>query len=131
MKTSEELVPFRVYTREDLKSMFEIKNATINTGVFSPKGHDSIWLFVTEDKTADRVQYEDRLQRNTLYWEGQQQGRTDMIIIEHKQQGLELLFFYRKKKYEHKGAGFRFEGKFKYVSHSGGVPTQFILKRVE
>ena len=52
-------------------SQFTIKDATINTGIFQPKGHDSVWLFVTEQKTPDRTQYVDRLDGDELRWEGQ------------------------------------------------------------
>lgn len=36
--------------------------------------------------------------------------------------------FYRKKKYEHPGAGFTFEGRFFYQGHDSG-PTKFTLRR--
>jgi hypothetical protein len=50
MKTSESLVDGAIYTRSELREMFNIRDATINTGIFRPKGHDSVWLFVTEKK---------------------------------------------------------------------------------
>jgi 5-methylcytosine-specific restriction protein A len=56
-------------------------------------------------------------------------GRTDHWIIGHKDQGLELLLFYRKSKTEHLGAGFRYEGPFDYVDHKGRHPTRFTLRR--
>lgn len=118
-----------IYTREDLKRKFKIKDATLNTGIFKPSGHKSIWLFITENKTSDRTQYVDKLDGETLYWDGQTSGRKDKLIIEHYAEGLELLVFYRKKKYEFAGAGFRFEGRFRYVSHSGSQPTRFVLQR--
>lgn len=118
-----------IYTRNRLREMFSIKDATINTGTFRPKGHDSVWLFVTENKTPDRTQYHDLLHNDVLHWDGQMQGRTDHWIIGHKEQGLELLLFYRKSKTEHPGAGFRYEGPFEYVSHKGKHPTRFTLRR--
>ena len=127
--TSERLTPGNVYTREALKDLFEISDATLNTGVFRPKGTASIWLFVTEEKTADRTQYRDRIEGETLYWQGQTSGRTDDLIIDHYARGLELLVFFRKRKYEHPGAGFRYLGSFEYVSHSGSGPTSFVLRR--
>jgi len=42
----------------------------------------------------------------------------------------ELLVFYRTSKTEHSGAGFRYEGRFRYVSHTGAQPTHFVLERV-
>ena len=46
-----------VYTRNDLRALFEISDATINNGVFRPKGRHEVWLFVTENKSADRTVY--------------------------------------------------------------------------
>ncbi|QJU60432.1 hypothetical protein HL653_03635 [Sphingomonas sp. AP4-R1] len=109
--------------------MFKITDATLNTGVFQPAGSNSVWLFVTRDKTSDRTQYADHLEGDLLYWQGQTAGRTDDKIIGHEQVGDELLIFYRDSKRQHPGAGFRFEGPFQYVSHTGGGPTNFVLQR--
>lgn len=117
------------YTREELSRILETDDATINTGVFRPKGFDSVLLFVTEKKTPDRTQYVDRLDGDELHWQGQSKGRTDALVIEHLQRGLELLLFYRTEKYEHPGAGFRYEGLFDYVSHHGALPASFVLRR--
>lgn len=118
-----------VYTREELREILSTGDATINTGVFRPKGFDSVLLFVTEKKTSDRTQYIDKLNGDELQWQGQSQGRTDALVVEHLQKGLELLLFYRTKKYEHPGAGFRYEGRFDYVSHRGERPASFVLRR--
>lgn len=98
--TSQQLEPGSVYSRADLKARFDIHDATLNTGIFRPKGYDSVWLFITEHKTSDRTQYEDTLEGDTLRMQGQTMGRTDALILEHRQRGLELLVFYRKAKYE-------------------------------
>ena len=55
MKTSEKLEIGQIYTRNQLRFLFNIEDATINTGVFRPKGHDSVWLFVTLHKTLDSL----------------------------------------------------------------------------
>lgn len=128
-RSSTQLTPGSVYTRDDLRDLFEITDATLNTGVFRPKGTTSIWLFVTREKTADRTQYRDRFEGDTLYWQGQTSGRTDGMIIEHRARGLEILVFFRERKYEHPGAGFRFLGPFAYVSHAGAGPASFVLER--
>ena len=128
MITSERLTPGEVYTRAQLKELFQITDATINTGVFRPKGTSSVWLFVTEKKTSDRTPYRDHLEGETLHWQGQTSGRTDAWIIDHRASELELLVFFRKQKYEHSGAGFRYLGPFAYVSHSGANPISFVLR---
>lgn len=119
-----------IYTRDDLARMFDITDATLNTGIFQPKGTRSIWIFVTERKTPDRTQYEDHLDGDVLHWQGQTEGRKDALIIEHVERNFELLVFHRQAKYEHAGAGFRYEGEFEHVSHKGSKPTNFVLRRV-
>lgn len=126
---SERLEPGAVYTRDDLRALFDIKDATLNTGIFRPKGLDSVWLFITEHKTSDRTQYVDALEGDILHMQGQRMGRTDALISDHHQRGLELLLFYRKAKYEYPHAGFKYEGIFTYQRHSGSAPTSFVLSR--
>ena len=96
MKTSDRLIAGQVYTRNELIEMFGIKDATVKNGIFRPKGHDSVWLFVTEEKTADRTQYHDRLNGDDLRFEGQTKERTDNLLIDSDDLGLELLLFHRK-----------------------------------
>lgn len=129
MQTSEHLQVGATYSREQLRDQFRITDATINTGVFRPAGHDSVWLFITEHKTADRTQYEDRLVDDDLHFEGQSQGRTDALIREHRQRGIELLVFFRERKDERPDYSFRLEGRFKYVGEQSGPPTKFHLRR--
>lgn len=131
MRTSDHLTPGQVYTRKELSDQFGITDATINNGIFRPKGHDSVWLFVTRDKTADRVQFHDTLDGDVLTIEGQLAGRTDHLISEHVARGLELLLFYRDDKGQYPGAGFRYEGIFAYDTHTGSSPTRFVLHRVD
>jgi hypothetical protein len=128
-RLSDLLAAESVYTREQLKGVLDSQDATINTGVFRPAGFDSVMLFVTEKKTPDRVQYIDKLEGDILHWQGQNAGRTDSWIVEHRKRGLELLLFYRTKKYEYPGAGFRYKGPFDYVSHQGALPASFTLRR--
>jgi hypothetical protein len=129
IRTSEALVLGDVYTRAALREIFGITDATINTGIFQPPGHESIWLFVTESKTSDRTQYVDQLAADVLHWQGQSAGRKDALIREHRERGLELLLFYRHKKYEFEAAGFRYEGTFDYVNDEGEHPASFVLHR--
>jgi putative restriction endonuclease len=130
IKTSDYLSVGEIYTRENLKQKFSISDATINTGIFRPSGHSSIWIFVTKEKTKDRTQYLDDLNDDVLHWQGQTSGRKDNLIITHETNALEILLFYRKKIYEHAGAGFRFEGRFRYINHHGAQPASFTLRKV-
>jgi hypothetical protein len=131
MFTSEKLVEGEIYTRKDLSEIFDTRDATIRNGVFPrPAGSQSIWLFVTENKTKGSPQYKDLLHENLLHWDGQTEGRTDKLIIDHQTKGLEILVFYRPKKRAFPHGGFRYEGRFSYVTHEGSRPTQFVLERV-
>ena len=116
---------------DKLRELFGINDATLNTGLFQPSGYSSLWIFLTEQKTSDRTPYEDRLDGDTLYFQGQTQGRKDDLIINHEEQGRELLVFYRKAKYEYTGARFRYEGPFRYLSHKGDRPSSFVLRRIQ
>jgi hypothetical protein len=124
------LIEGDIYTRAKLAEILESKDMTINTGIFQPRDYDSILLFVTEKKSADRTQYVDQLDGDRLYWQGQMAGRKDILITTHEQQGLETLLFYRNAKSEYPGSAFRYEGRFRYCSHSAGQPTNFVLERV-
>lgn len=130
MKSSDQLQSGTVYTRQDLRDKFKINDATINTGVFRPKDHKSIWLFVTQKKSSNMTQYRDKLEGDNLEWDGQNEGRTDQMIIDHEKNGDEILLFFRRTKTEHPEGGFRYEARFKYVSHSGSRPTHFHFRRV-
>ena len=85
MFTSDYLTENTIYTRNDLRQQFHIKDATINNGVFQPTEYQSIWLFITEQKTNDRASFKDLLEEDTLYWDGQSQGRTDKLIRKAEQ----------------------------------------------
>jgi putative restriction endonuclease len=110
MFTSVRLQEGQIYTRENLRELFQITDQTLFTGIFRPARHDSIWLFITEQKSPDRTQYIDHLDGDMLSWQGQTQGLKDQLIIDHKAHNLELLVFYRKPKSVYSGAGFRNEG---------------------
>lgn len=130
MKTSDRLKVGELYTREALKANFGIVDQTIKNGIFRPKGHDSIWLFITKEKRRDRTQYTDKLEGANLHMDGQIAGRTDQLLIDHAARGLEVLLFYRERIKEHPSFGFRYEGLFRYVAHTGKHPAQFHFCRV-
>ena len=128
--TSRFLREQNVYTRAELKETFSVADASLNNGIFQPKNHDSVWLFVTFEKTADRVPYTDVLDGDILRFAGQTKGRADSKTVDHIADGNELVLFYRTRKYEYPGAGFRYEGRFEYVDHVPGPPNAFTLRRV-
>ncbi len=129
-RTSERLGIGELYSRNWLRDTFEITDRTLYTGIFKPKDHDSVWIFITEDKTADRTPYRDELEGDDLFMEGQLKGRTDDLLIDHGGGGLELLVFYRKRKDEYPDYAFRYEGPFAYAGHESQGPTSFHLRRI-
>ena len=131
MKTSDSLNLFSRYSRKDLQSLFEITDATINNGIFQPKGHSSVWLFVTKHKTPDRTDYKDDFDGQILNYEGQLKGRTDDKIINHSKEGNEILVFYRERKNEYSNYAFKYLGRFQYISYSKGKPKRFILQALD
>ena len=131
MKSSDSLEVLSTYSRKELQDLFNITDATINTGVFQPKGHSSIWLFVTKHKTPDRTAYDDDFDGKLLKFEGQLQGRTDNKIIHHISEGNELLVFYRDRKNEYPNYAFKYFGRFNYLSHSDDKPKRFVLQSMD
>jgi len=125
----------KVYTRDDLRRQFDITDMTVNTGIFVPRGHQSVWLFITEKKANGMTDYRDYLDGRKLDWDGQTSGRKDRLIIEHERNGFEILVFYRKSKLEYNelghSYGFKLEGRFRYRSSIGSNPTHFVLDRVK
>jgi putative restriction endonuclease len=65
------------------------------------------------------------LDGDDLHIDGQAKGRTDAMLIEHLERGLEVLLFYRSSKAENPGYAFRYEGEFRYVEHTGARPARF------
>lgn len=113
VKTSEHLVIGGLYNRERLKRMFGITDAALYNGIFKPSGHDSVWIFLTGEKQADRTPYKDRIEGEYVYFDGQLSGKTDGLIIDSRATGYELLLFYRPSKYAYgkeAGAAFRYYG---------------------
>ena len=127
--TSQQLVETRAYTRKELIEKFSITDSTVNTGVFRPRDTNSIWLFITRDKSSDRTPYVNIFEGDLLRMQGQTAGRTDDQIVKHEANADELLVFYRESKNAHPGAGFRYEGQFRYLKHVPGKPSSFVLQR--
>lgn len=126
---SEQLIQERPYTRLQLRQLFNITDATIDTGVFRPSGYNSIWLFVTAQSERGNGPENQLLDPDTLLWSGQLAGRTDQLIITHELRGIELLIFYRESPTQFPNAGFRYLGRFEYQSHTGTRPALFTLTR--
>ncbi len=129
--TSAQLTEGQVYTRQDLRSLFGVTDATINNGFFRPQDTQSIWLFVTGEKTTPELGAVNRFDGDLFIWLGQNAGRTDAQMINHEADGREILLFHRDTKSDHAGGGFIFRGAFRYLSHVPGPPSKFALQHID
>jgi len=128
-RASELLVDGDLYSREELAHLLRTSDATIKNGIFRPAGYSSVLLFVTERKSKDRTPYADLLEGDVLHMQGQNMGRTDSLLADHRERGLELLAFYRASRNQHPKAAFRYEGRFAFQSKEGEKPANFVLQR--
>lgn len=70
------------YSRDHLAKLWDYKGRRgLESGVITPGGKDFIILFVTLNKRKDQTQYRDRLEKDILFWEGQDKHRSDDRII--------------------------------------------------
>lgn len=129
--TSAQLTEGDVYTRQDLRSLFGVTDATINNGFYRPQDTQSIWLFVTGEKTTPDLGEVNKFDGDLFIWLGQNAGRTDAQIINHEADGREILLFHRDTKADHAGGGFVFKGAFQYLSHVPGPPSKFTLQHID
>lgn len=86
------LVVGKEYDRPYLAKLwgYETYNA-ISRGVVTPRGERSIILFVTRDKQEHLTQYEDHIEQDILFWEGEEGHRSDQRITE-KQDIIHVFF---------------------------------------
>src|SRR5258708_26933431 len=96
MKSFDDVKVGKYYDRQDLREKFKINDATINTGIFRPKDHNSIWLFITQEKSSNMTQYHDRLDGDALYIDGQTEGLKDKALIDHDTNVDAALQFFRR-----------------------------------
>jgi len=56
----------------------------ISRGVVTPQGQSLIILFVTKEKQETLTQYEDHIDLDVLFWEGEKEHRSDTRIVSRK-----------------------------------------------
>lgn len=67
----------------------------ISKGVVTPSGANFIILFVTKEKQEALTQYNDYIDGDLLFWEGEERHRTDQRIVNTKKNGEQIYLFYR------------------------------------
>jgi putative restriction endonuclease len=67
----------------------------LSKGVITPAGTNHIIFFVTKDKQEALTQYNDYLDGNMLFWEGEEKHSSDKRVVEAGKNGDEIHLFYR------------------------------------
>jgi len=81
------------YDRPALAEMWGYQSFNaISRGVFTPRDTNVIILFITKEKQETLTQYEDHIDADTLFWEGEKGHGNDQRIISRKD---EIHVFYR------------------------------------
>lgn len=97
----------------------------ISKGVVTPANDDAIILFVTKEKQKSLTQYEDYINDDFLYWEGEAKGGSNQRIINATKNNHPIHLFYR---YRHH-ADFKYMGDIQLVSFIAkqDAPFKFIF----
>jgi len=74
---------------------------SFSRGVFTPSKQNLIILFVTKVKQECLTQYQDFIQDDLLFWEGEQGHGSDQRIAHASQNGEEIHLFYRGRHHSH------------------------------
>ena len=86
----------RGYDRPFLARLWGYKNyQALSRGVFTPENTKTIVLFVTKSKQKALPQYNDYIDGNLLFWEGETQHGSDQRIIESSNKNDKIHLFYR------------------------------------
>jgi putative restriction endonuclease len=79
------LIVGNLYDRPTLATMWGYKTFNaISRGVVTPKGQDLIILFITKEKQESLTQYEDHIEQDILFWEGEKEHGSDKRIISER-----------------------------------------------
>jgi len=85
----------KTYSRPFLADLWGYKSYNaISRGVFTPKDQKLIILFVTKEKQESLTQYEDHIEQDILFWEGEEKHKSDNRIISKQD---EIHVFYRER----------------------------------
>lgn len=85
-----------LYERPYLAKLWGYKaHQAISKGVITPKGKNLIILFVTRLKQSMLTQYEDYIDGNRLFWEGEKAHVNDQRIVNSKKNQDTIHLFYR------------------------------------
>lgn len=98
----------------------------ISKGVVTPAGTNYIIFFVTKDKQEALTQYNDYIDGNMLFWEGEEKHSSDKRVIEANKNGDEIHLFYR----EIHHTSFVYFGKILLTDYQlrENAPSEFVFR---
>jgi putative restriction endonuclease len=98
----------------------------ISKGVVTPANTNHIIFFVTKDKQEALMQYNDYIDGNMLFWEGEEKHSTDKRVVEASKNGDEIHLFYR----EVHHTPFVYFGKISLTDYQlrENAPSEFVFK---
>lgn len=98
----------------------------ISKGVVTPAGTNYIIFFVTKDKQAALTQYNDYIDGNMLFWEGEEKHSSDRRVVEANNNGDEIHLFYR----EAHHTPFIYFGKISLTDYQlrENAPSEFVFR---
>lgn len=86
----------QTYDRDHLARLWGYQSRKpIERGVVTPAGTKYIFLFVTKTKQKGTTQYNDFIDDNLLFWEGEEKHGADQRISDASKKGEEIHLFYR------------------------------------
>jgi len=122
--TFDELRTGQSYDRPELAERWGyVSHHAISRGVVTPAGTPYVILFVTKEKQQFLTQYEDHIEGDRLYWEGEEKHGSDDRVIRAEESGDDIRLFYREKHH----SPFIYYGALKLMDHERrtDAPSRF------
>jgi putative restriction endonuclease len=117
----------QVYERPFLAKLWGYKSFhALSKGVVTPAGTKFIIFFVTKEKQEALTQYNDYIDGNMLFWEGEEKHSSDRRVIEASKNGDEIHLFYR----EVHHTPFIYFGKISMTDYQlrENAPSEFVFR---
>lgn len=127
MSLTDTLIISQAYTRPELAQLWGLGGIQgINRGVYTPANQRVIFIFVTRIKQKCLTQYNDYLDGDLLFWEGENGHGTDERIAAASSKGEEIHLFYRERHH----SDFIYHGKviLAHWSKRSDAPSEFVFK---
>lgn len=98
----------------------------LSKGVVTPAGTNYLIFFVTKDKQEALTQYNDYIDGNMLFWEGEEKHSSDKRVVDARNNGDEIHLFYR----EIHHTAFVYFGKISLTDYQlrENAPSEFVFK---